>query len=319
MNLYQKYMSSAAFYRDANNDQGTKEPEKTPAQIAQAQRESIQVISSDPDEKKEGENDDTTQEDSEDNGDADDDDKGENKDDDDKDDKENETDEQKQARLAQEKEERKQARQQRKWDRLAAEKTAAENRVKELEAQLKEQPKEGLTEEEVERRAKEKAEKALREKEALDIEADFDKRNETIYNAAVKHDKEFDKNIQDLVQEVGLIPRPMVYVLSDLDHKNGHEVMTYLANPDNIEEAEEIFKMTPHKMALKLVRLSDKLQAEKKPPPKKPSAAPNPVERVTEGNNRQRNVLPANPTKDIEDFVRIRNQQERERRENRGR
>lgn len=316
----EKYMSSAAFRWDGNNDTGA--PEKTPAQLA---RESIKVESSslpndnkDKDGDEEGdENGNESEADNEDDGSDEEDSEDDDTDDGSKDPPENETDEQKTARLAKEKEEAKEKRKadrvQKRIDRAIADKKAAEAEVERLRAQLAEKPVDGLSEEEVERRATEKANKALQDKQAQDAEADFDKRNTDIYNAAVKADKNFDKNVTELVQEVGLLPRPLVYILSDLDNKNGADVMVYLANPDNVDETEEIFKMTERQMTQRLIRLSDKIKENKKPA-KRPSAVPPPVDTVGEGNQRQRNVLPNKPTQNMEDFVRIRNQQEEERR-----
>ena len=95
-------------------------------------------------------------------------------DDEEKDDEEKteETEEEKAERVAREKEEkeakriRKEERQQRKWDRLAAERNAALEEAERLRKQIAENNPDGLTEEEVERRAEEKANKKLQEKEA---------------------------------------------------------------------------------------------------------------------------------------------------------
>lgn len=319
----EKYLSSAAFIRDANNDTGG--TQKTEAQLA---RESIQVdvgarsdAEKDATGKKEGEenNDNKSEEDGEDAG-EDDEDKEDDDDDNGQDDnKENETPEQKEARLAQEKETRRQARIQKRIDRLSAENKNKDAEIERLKAQLKEQPVEGLTEEEVERRAAAKADQALKDKANQESEADFNKRNQGIYQAAMKADKDFDTNVQELAEEIGgNFPRELVYVLSDLDNENGGEVLSYLAQPDNIEDAAEILKLPPTKMMNKIIRISDKLKEAKKAARKK-SAVAAPITPVGEGNNRQRNVLPPKPTENMDEYVRIRNEQAEAYRKSKGR
>jgi hypothetical protein len=322
--FHHKYMSSAAFLRNANNDAGA--AEKTPAELAAEARGNIKVdvSSRSVEEAGETEDDNSAQTNSEDAGETDNSDENDDDDNGEKDPPEDETEEQKQERLAKEKEDkqkereqRKQERQQRKWDRLAAEKKAAEEEVERLRAQLAEKPADGLTEEEVERRAQAKAEEALKIRQAKDAEADFDKRNLAIYNDAVKADKEFDKNIGDLVKEIGLIPRPLVYILSELDNQNGADVMSYLAKPDNVDEAEEVWSMSERQMTQKLIRISDKLKDAKKAPPRKQSAVPPPVNPIAE-NGRRNDTMPKNPTQNMDEFIRIRNKQIDERRKAKG-
>lgn len=301
----EKYMSSAAFRWDGNNDTGS---DKTEAQLA---RESIQVdvgARSDAEieaagDKKEETSDNENKEEDEEKED------GEEEEEEEEESNENETDEQKEARIAKEKEDRRQARIQKRIDRLTAENGNKDKEIERLKAQLKEQPVEGLTEEEVERRAAAKAEQALKDKQAKDAEADFDKRNQGLYEAAKKADKAFENNVMELAEELnGVFPRELVYVLTDLDNENGGEVLSYLALPDNVEEAVDILKLPPTKMMNKLIRISDKLKETKKAARKK-SAVAAPIEPVGEGNKRQRNVLPPNPTQNIDEWVRIRNEQ----------
>lgn len=315
--FYDKYMGSTAFLRDGNNDAGS--VEKTPAELAAEARKNIKVDVSSRSVEEQENNEPEADKDGEEDNEEDNEDGEESEEKDEEENNENETDEQKTERLAAEKaekekarEQRKADRQQRKWDKLAAEKTAAEAEVARLKAQLEEKPKEGLTEEEVERRAAEKAEKALKDKAAKDNEDDFNAKNLKIYEATVKLDKDFDKNIGDLVADIGLIPRPLVYILSELDNQNGHEVMAYLANPDNVDDAEEIWKMNERQMTQRIVRLSDKIKDAKKST-RRPSSVPPPVERVQE-HNRRTDVMPKDPTKDMETFVRIRAKQDEERR-----
>jgi len=263
---------------------------------AQKQRDAIEISdstdeknnkdgSSSSDENKD-ENEEGEEENDDENEDEDDDEENKNEDEN-KEENENkeETDEEKTARLAQEKEERKQARQQRKWDKLAAEKTAAEKRVQELEARLKEQPVEGLTEEEVQRRADALAATKLAEKQALEAKKKFEDTCDSLESVAIKTDKDFSKKIVEVTSELGPIPAPIIEVLGDLEHGNGGQVLAYLA--DNIDEAEDLYELrdNPRKLDRALSKISDKLKEAEKKPRRERSSLPPPIEPV--GNSRQ--------------------------------
>ena len=264
---------------------------------AQKQRDAIEISdstdennnkngssSSDENEEDEEEN----EEDEEENDDENEDDDEENKNEDEnkkEDENKEETDEEKTARLTQEKEDRRQARQQRKWDKLAAEKTAAEKRVQELEARLKEHPVEGLTEEEVQRRAAELAATNLAEQQAKAAQKKFEDTCDSLESAAIKTDKDFSKKIVEVTSELGPIPAPIIEVLGDLEHGNGGQVLAYLA--DNIDEAEDLYELrdNPRKLDRALSKISDKLKEADKKPRRERSALPPPIEPV--GNSRQ--------------------------------
>jgi hypothetical protein len=221
--------------------------------------------------------------------------------------KKEETDEEKETRLAAEKAQRKADRQQRKWDKLAAEKTAAEAKVKELEAKLKENPVEGLTEEEVERRAEAKAELKLAERNQQNAQKEFEKTIDKLEADAIKVDTNFPKALSSLVEEIGMVPGEIINVLADLDNENGGEVLSYLAN--NVDEAEDIYelKKNPSRLALKLVRISDKLKEAKKAPRKERSRVPEPIIPVSEGGDKQNSPLTGK--EDMETWVAKRNRQ----------
>lgn len=219
---------------------------------------------------------------------------------------EEETDEQKKERIAREKEERRQSRVQRRIDRLTADAKAAKDEAEALRRQLAETPKEGLSEEDVERRAQELADKKLKDKEAERIAAKFEDDKDTLLKAATKADKEFVENINDAAQEIGLIPSVMIGILSDLDNKNGGDVLAYLAKEDNWELYEEIISLPPVKMGVRLDRLSDKIKGEKQPKvaTRPRSRAPEPITPISEGNRNTATTLTGK--EDMETFARIR-------------
>lgn len=292
---------------------------------AQKQRDAIEISdSTDEKNNKDGssssdENKDENEEDEEENDEnEDEDDDEENKnEDEDKEENENkeETDEEKTARLAREKQERKQARQQRKWDKLAAEKTAAERRVKELEDQLKEKPVEGLTEEEVQRRADALAATKLAEKQAEDNKKKFEDTCDSLEAGAIKADKEFSRKVVEMTTELGPIPAPVIEILAELDNENGGDVLAYLAN--NVDEAEDLFELRANerKLTAKLVRISDKVKEAAKKPKRERSNLPAPIDPV--GNSRQENTrITGKETQ--EEFNAKRAKQEAEKRAARG-
>jgi hypothetical protein len=162
--------------------------------------------------------------------------------------------------------ERVQAKMQKRIDKLTAKQATTEAENVELKKLLDTKAKsgEGLTEEEVERRAELRAEEKVREKE-------FNKACENLANAAGKVSPTFQKDVKAMAKDIGLIPPIMIGVLEDLD--NGGAVLAHLAKEDNWEEAEAIYGMSQGKMALALAKLSDKV----KPKPKPRSAAPEPL------------------------------------------
>lgn len=294
---------------------------------AQKQRDAIEISdstnennnkngssSSDENEEDEEEN----EEDEEENDDENEDDDEENKNEDEnkkEDENKEETDEEKTARLTQEKEDRRQARQQRKWDKLAAEKTAAEKRVQELEARLKEHPVEGLTEEEVQRRAAELAATKLAEQQAKDAKKKFEDTCDSLESVAIKTDKDFSKKIVEVTSELGPIPAPIIEVLGDLEHGNGGQVLAYLA--DNIDEAEDLYELrdNPRRLDRALSKISDKLKEAEKKPKRERSNLPAPIEPV--GNSRQESTrITGKETQ--EEFNAKRAKQEAEKRAARG-
>jgi hypothetical protein len=237
----------------------------------------------------------------------------------------NETEEQKTARLAQEKEQakeqRKQDRIQKRIDKLVAERDLTRTENEELKKQLAAKAVDGLTEEEVNARAKKIAEDIVNERRTADTQKQFEKDCDILQKEAVKVNKKFNDDVNLMAQEVAPIPAIMIGILVDLDNENGGKVLNYLTQ--NVDEYEDIYSLSEGRMTAKLIRLSDKIKAEedkaKAKNKKEHSNVPPPVTPVNEGRDvRTANVLPNNPTKNMEDFVRIRNAQEAERRKQRG-
>lgn len=314
-----RYLTSAMVY-DGNNDQG--KPEKTPAEIEREailasipEGDKVRNNEEDPDEKEEKEEGDKEE-------------KEEKEDDDEKEEKlENETDEQKIARIAAKKLERKEKRMQKRIDTLTAKLDLTEKEKVKLEDQLKANPDKTLTEEEVQRRAERLAADLVTKRENEEGKKLFQRDCDNLQAIAIKVDKDFDKKMAEVAEDVGAIPQHMIGVLSyNLDNQNGGEVLAYLAN--NPDEYEDIRELSEGKMTAKLIRLSDKIKIEKekaeakekeKKTKEKEKPLPDPIEPINTGRDvSSSNQLPANPTKNMDTFVRIRNQQELEAKKARG-
>jgi hypothetical protein len=314
-----RYLNSSAAF-DAENEGKS---------AAQLQREAIAAtmkVAEPEDEVKEEEKEEEKEGDEKEEGDNED--KDGDKEDDDEDDKkppENETEEQKTARLAQEreqaKEDRKQARIQKRIDKLVAERDLTRTENENLKKQLAAKAVEGLTEEEVNARAKKIAEDIVNERNTENTKKQFEKDCELLQKEALKVNKKFNDQVTEMAQEVSPIPAIMIGILVDLDNENGGAVLNYLAN--NVDEYEDIYSLSEGRMTAKLIRLSDKIKEEevkaKAGKKKEHSNVPPPVTPVNEGRDvRTANVLPNNPTKNMDDFVRIRNMQVEENRKRRG-
>ena len=161
---------------------------------------------------------------------------------------------------------------------------------------------EGLTEEEVERRANIKAE----EKSA---ERDFAKTINKLNKDAIKIDANFPDKIKDLVSSYGPVPGHMIAMLDDYD--NGAAVLVHLA--ENDDEYEEIFQLPLAIQAKRLAKISDNLLEATKTKPKKISKVPDPIKGI-KGSEKSPSMLPSKPTENMDEFVRQRRQQEADRR-----
>lgn len=234
----------------------------------------------------------------------------------DEDEVDGETDEAKATRLAKaadDKEKRRQARVQKRIDTAVAKQKAAEARAAAAEAKLAEKPdaeKPGLSVEDVKKEAKRIAD----EDRAAEK---FDAACQKLAEGAEKIDKDFQKKVQAMTEVNGLIPGKMIGILEELD--NGAEVLSFLANDE--DAAEDIYALAdkPEKMAIKLVKLSDKLIAAKKKPAKEISKVTS-NEPIRAGGRVNSNNITAKDTKpeNMADFVAKRNAQDAEKRKQRG-
>ena len=219
--------------------------------------------------------------------------------------KEEETEEAKLAREVKEKEtaklQRKQDRMQRRIDEAIAKQKAAEAKAEALEAQLAADPDKTLTAEEIKKQAKVIADEAIAAKELENLNKAFQADCDKLQAGAKKVDKDFDDKITDIAEQFGPIPSFMIGVLSDLD--NGADVLAHIANDEDIAEA--LWKKSPARMTTELVKLSNKLLEEKKPPKKQISKVPDPGERVQGGRSNSTTLTP-NDAKDMDVWTRKR-------------
>ncbi len=151
------------------------------------------------------------------------------------------------------------------------------DRLAAAEKQLADKP-EGertYTEEEVEQRAEQRAIQKT-------IEKEFQSSVKRIADSCQKIDKNFSEKVTAMVEDVtgtgSALPSMMVGILDDMpDH--GGPVLMHLAN--NIEEYEEIYTLSPARMALKLKEISDNIiQKERKTKTKEISKVPEPKDGV---------------------------------------
>lgn len=295
-------------YYGPDKEDGAAPPEKTEVE---KQREGIKVTSSKGEEKEEKKEDEKEEEKEEDK--IEEADEEVDKDDEKEEDKEDESGEQKEL-TAEQKEiaalNKKLERAQRRSGRNASERDENKKKVRELQAALDAKIAEGqqpLTEEEVTRRARELANVELSTRE-------FEKAQDKLIEDATKIDKDFMDKVKDMAAEVAPLPEFFIGALNDLD--NGGAVLNYLT--DNVDEYEDLLKKKGAVKVLKgLVDISNKLAEAAKPKIKKISNAPEPAKPL-KGNNRNPDALPTDPTKNMADFVRIRNAADKAKREANG-
>jgi hypothetical protein len=304
MKLFTRYLNSAAAFA----------PPDDTAAARQAERDAISVESMKPNEEIEGDEPPIEEE-----VEGDKDEENEDEEEVEEPEKKEETAEEKEARIAEAKELRKADRQQKRIDKAVASEKEARAELEALRKQMAENPKEGLSEEEVERRAEEKATKKLEAKQKETEAAALDKAIDSLATQGNKADKDFDKKVDEMAKEVAQIPLLMIEALADLDNENGGEVLAYLAN--NVEEYEEFFgsdmkPISERKMVQKLIRISDKVKETKKVPPKAKTKVPAPVGDVSESGRPVSATLTGK--EDMDSFVRTRNKQIEERRKAQG-
>lgn len=158
----------------------------------------------------------------------------------------------------------------RKLAREASRRREAEKALRVANEKLEAKPDKVLTEEDVETRSEEKTKAKLRLKE-------FNATVDRLVNAAQDHlklkPKEFDALVNDVTEDLGVVPAQIIDVLGELD--NGGIVLAHLLK--NVDDAEEMYRLKDNekKLAVTLAKLSVKLA---KPKTKAISAAPDPVE-----------------------------------------
>lgn len=202
------------------------------------------------------------------------------------------------------------ARIQKRIDKEVAKRKAVEAENADLKRKLAAKPDDEkvLTEDDVERLSEEKAnQKAINRQFVNDCN--------TLADAAGEIDKDFDKKIEVMKEEIGPIPGVLIGVLTDVD--NGGEVLAYLVN--NLDEMEDINALSPTKMGLKIGKLSDRLAAEKKEKEKKGKIKE--ISKVPEPPNALGGKEPTNNAsttltgkEEMPDFIRKRNAQIEQRR-----
>ena len=170
-------------------------------------------------------------------------------------------------------------RMQKRIDTLTAKTRTTETENAELKKLLDAKKEDGsltLTEEEVERRAELKAEEKLGARQ-------FQKAVDSLAKGANALDKEFNKNIKIVTDEIALLPPVMIGILEDLENEAGKnvgaEVLVYLSK--NIDAYEDIYSLSEGRMALKLQNLANKITKKSAKPvsqvpaPNKPVAGNN--------------------------------------------
>jgi chemotaxis protein histidine kinase CheA len=185
---------------------------------------------------------------------------------------------------------------QRRIDREVAKRKALEQEIADLKKKLEAQPDKNLTEEEVEKRAEEKA-------NAKNAEKEFVNACNRLAEAGTKLDDKFNEKIQDLAEDIGPIPGMMIGILDDLE--NGAAVLKHLTEDHDL--AEKIYGMTPAKMGVELAKLGSKIA---KPAAKQISKAPTPPNNLG-GGSRKSNIQLNDKMSDKE-WIERRNQQLRE-------
>lgn len=187
---------------------------------------------------------------------------------------------------------------QRRIDREVAKRKDAERRLSEAEAKLSAKPdsEKVLTADDVQTEAKRLAEAEIAQR-------DFNNSCNRLADAAGKIDKDFQKKVKDMADDIGQIPGVMIGILDDLD--NGGDVLSHLVN--NTDEAETLYRLSPVKMGVQLAKLSNKLADAAKPKPKAVSRVPKPNEPLGGGS---RSAVPAlRDNMSMDEFVAVRNRQ----------
>lgn len=204
------------------------------------------------------------------------------------------------------------ARMQKRVGRTQGERDAFKKELADAKASLEAKLKEGeqpLTEEEVNRRAEILAKQRQ-------TQTEFEASQDRLASAALKLNKDFMRDVNELAADVAPLPAFIVATLDDLEQGNGGAVLNHLTqNPEEYEEMIDLLvKGHPVRVTNRLNKIADKLADDAKPKPKKISKVPPPPDSV-KGNSKNPDQLPINPTENMEEYIRIRNLQDKKKRE----
>jgi hypothetical protein len=229
-----------------------------------------------------------------------------------------ETAEQKATRETVEKAQRKDARIQKRIDKAVAAQRTAEAETEKWKKLAEAKPAdEKLTEAEVQARAEAIANEKVAAANVTRRQEEFNNACDKLQEAGTKIDKQFTPKAIAMAEELGAIPSRVIGILSDLD--NGAEVLKFMV--DDIDEAEKIYdlKDRPERLAIALVRISDKLIAAKKPSPKQISKVPDPDDKPVKGNRvNGSTIITEADTKNMDSYVKKRAAQREQQRKERG-
>lgn len=171
--------------------------------------------------------------------------------------------------------------------RLSQENKNLKQRLADLEAAGNAKPteeKDTYTKEDLDAAASEKARVMLQEEQSKAWMQQHDQSINRIANEASKETKEFNRNLSDMVENMGAVPMPVQVALIELE-SDAAKVLTYLVgNPDEAAKFYEI--ASPTKIAIELAKIAQKLS---KPVVKAVSKAPPPISPV--GGNRTGTVV----------------------------
>ncbi len=192
------------------------------------------------------------------------------------------------------------ARIQKRIDKEVAKRKVLETEIADLKAQLVAKSSEDgvkFTKEDVEAEAKRIADEKINEREFINA-------CNRLADNAKKLDKDFDKKVKALSEDVAPLPGYMIGILDDIE--NGAQVLKYFA--DNQDVYEDIYTLTPVKMATAIAKLGTKLATETKPKPI--SKVPPPNEPV---NGMAKTTINLSDKEPMEDWIAKRNRQVAER------
>lgn len=207
--------------------------------------------------------------------------------------------EKQEAKTAKEKE-----RIQKRIDKEVAKRKVLETELADLKAQLAAKSSEDgvkFTKEDVEAEANKLAEQKINEREFVNA-------CNQLANGANKLDKDFDKKIKALGEDVAPLPSYMIRILYENENNYGSNVLVHFAN--NPDTYEDIYTLDEVKMARAIDKIANKLLAEAKSKPRQISKVPPPNEPVNGAAKTPINLSDKEP---MEDWIAKRNRQVAER------